>query len=476
MFWNTWQLWNPTCVQKNFLVQFAGWCCWNRNASVAPAKTYDCKSQTPKRLTTRMAGSWRDKHTQGQHVWMRRSRYVAREFAWLSPDRQDLLSPASSVLTVRHEMEVIQLCSLLRTDAFLMVEQKGLTQVTCEDAAGQTTEFILGRVLPRQRLDLRCGMNPLAQGTLLKVELGFEECEPYRWMQMFVDAARGWCSVPQHQRLLGVCLAACLESQVQDLLRKGRESRRRVHLPEEKAHVVEWEWNGCAKPSKTLGTLVNLRHIKKTTWNPNVRQDITCWMNQVKLQNGALAMQALNRSCVGVLLECYTIRGLSQCMSRPAVHALAWWTLVHVLAWMHWPLHRALVQGPLRLAYNDVNYTLEVYSDSNWTKHKTTRRSVSSEWFSSLAICFTPRPGRRRFWLWARPKPRSTLLLVIAAMVCVDVALSFICDWLRTAGEVSTLHRQCCWEGILLPLRRIRHISLRILWVQSKEWKNIFWA
>lgn len=43
-----------------------------------------------------------------------------------------------------------------------VVEQKELTQVTCEDAAGQTTEFILGRVLPRQRLDLRCGMNPLA--------------------------------------------------------------------------------------------------------------------------------------------------------------------------------------------------------------------------------------------------------------------------------------------------------------------------
>lgn len=84
-------------------------------------------------------------------------------------------------------MEVIQLCSLLRTDAFLMVEQKELAQVTCEDAAGQTTEFILGRVLPRQRLDLRtqdCGI-------LLKVELGFEECEPYRWMQMFADAARG---------------------------------------------------------------------------------------------------------------------------------------------------------------------------------------------------------------------------------------------------------------------------------------------
>ena len=32
---------------------------------------------------------------------VRPSRYVAREFAWLSPDRQDLFSPASSVITTR---------------------------------------------------------------------------------------------------------------------------------------------------------------------------------------------------------------------------------------------------------------------------------------------------------------------------------------------------------------------------------------
>ena len=66
-----------------------------------PVETYDCKGRTPKRLTTRMVRTWRDQHIQGQQVWLRRSRYVAREFAWLSPDRQDLFSPASSVLTVR---------------------------------------------------------------------------------------------------------------------------------------------------------------------------------------------------------------------------------------------------------------------------------------------------------------------------------------------------------------------------------------
>ena len=116
-----------------------------------PVETYDCKGQTPKRLTTRMVRTWRDKHIQGQHVWLRRSRYVAREFAWLSPDRQDLFSPASSVLTVRllptlymkWKFSNYILCAIDIADAFLMVEQKELTQVTCEDAAGQTTEFML---------------------------------------------------------------------------------------------------------------------------------------------------------------------------------------------------------------------------------------------------------------------------------------------------------------------------------------------
>ena len=36
---------------------------------------------------------------------------------------------------------------------------------------------------------------------------------------------------------------------------------------------------------------------------------------------------------------------------------------------------------------------------------------------------------------------------------CPDVPLPFICYWLRLGGEVSTLHRQRCCEGILLPLR-----------------------
>ena len=88
--------------------------------------------------------AWRDKHIDGERVWLRRSRYVAREFAWLSPDRQDLFSPASSVITARllptlfmkWKTDGYVLCSIDVGDAFLMVPQEELTQVRCVDASG----------------------------------------------------------------------------------------------------------------------------------------------------------------------------------------------------------------------------------------------------------------------------------------------------------------------------------------------------
>ena len=37
----------------------------------------------------------------GSPVWLRRSRFVAHEFAWLQPDRDALFSPASSSIVAR---------------------------------------------------------------------------------------------------------------------------------------------------------------------------------------------------------------------------------------------------------------------------------------------------------------------------------------------------------------------------------------
>ncbi len=115
-----------------------------------------------KRLTTRFVRAWRDKTINNERKWLRRSRYVAREFSWLSPDRQDSFSPASSNITNR----LLQFAFLHRKSddpmqvmaaldigdaSFLTVDQIQPTVVSCELASGVVEEFALGKVLPGER-------------------------------------------------------------------------------------------------------------------------------------------------------------------------------------------------------------------------------------------------------------------------------------------------------------------------------------
>ena len=81
-------------------------------------------------------GSWRDKQIEldGKltRVWLRRSRFVAREFSWLSDDKQSMFSPASSAISSRilptvflqHKADDWVLMSCDVQDAFLTVRQK----------------------------------------------------------------------------------------------------------------------------------------------------------------------------------------------------------------------------------------------------------------------------------------------------------------------------------------------------------------
>lgn len=48
----------------------------------------ECEFVNVKKLSTRMVRTWRDKRIGGRRVWLRRSRYVAREYAWMTPISQ----------------------------------------------------------------------------------------------------------------------------------------------------------------------------------------------------------------------------------------------------------------------------------------------------------------------------------------------------------------------------------------------------
>ncbi|CAE7427405.1 unnamed protein product, partial [Symbiodinium microadriaticum] len=121
-------------------------------------------------LTTKMVRTWRQKETGNPPVpvWYRRSRYVAREYAWLS-ERTDLFSPASSSLCNRllpilfmynkskddndniSDDDKLSLFAVDIGDAFLTVPQVRPTYVTYVHPDGSKELFYLGFVLPGQR-------------------------------------------------------------------------------------------------------------------------------------------------------------------------------------------------------------------------------------------------------------------------------------------------------------------------------------
>eukprot|EP00435_Cladocopium_sp_Y103_P007348 s890_g2.t1 len=186
------------------------------------------------------------------------------------------------------------------------------------------------------------------------------------------------------------------------------------------------------------------------------------------------------RSCVGVLLfiasdyvECqYTIRDLSRCMSRPTVEALA--CLRHLCMYLLGCVDHCIVLSYKAhfglLHYNEVDYTLEVYSDSDWAKHKTTRRSVPSGClflFGNL-LYSTSRSQK------ALALSSAEAEIYAAAGACCDGVLMF--HWISFAigpelkvkfqlrVDNSAARAFFCRAGV----GRIRHISLRIFWIQAK--------
>ena len=114
-----------------------------------------------KSLSTRFVRTLREKKDkQGNAIWLRRSRLVAREYTWLQPDRDALFSPATSniasrilplcFLALREHQDTMMLAIDVK-DAFLTVKREQPTRVRCTDASGRSVSYSLGRVLPGRR-------------------------------------------------------------------------------------------------------------------------------------------------------------------------------------------------------------------------------------------------------------------------------------------------------------------------------------
>ena len=142
-----------------------------------------------KQLSTRFVRTWRDKEMvvdgKPTRVWVRRSRFVAREFARLSDDKHSMFSPASSSISSRilpvkflqHRDDDWILMSCDVQDAFLTVKQRDPTMIVAKDAVGNEQPYALGRVLPGRRAGSQLWNEDITNH--LKQTLDIVECEIY---------------------------------------------------------------------------------------------------------------------------------------------------------------------------------------------------------------------------------------------------------------------------------------------------------
>ena len=137
------------------------------------------------KLSTRFVMDWRWREDQ----WQRRARLVARDYAWINPNRTDTFAPAGGQSLLRVVPAIAQLngwniATLDVKDAYLMCPQKKKVKVSVDKAVADSLQipqdWILGRVLPGQREGASEWFQRL-KGTLL--ECGLKQCPeaPTMW-------------------------------------------------------------------------------------------------------------------------------------------------------------------------------------------------------------------------------------------------------------------------------------------------------
>ena len=122
------------------------------------------------------------------------------------------------------------------------------------------------------------------------------------------------------------------------------------------------------------------------------------------------------------------------------------------------------------LHYNPCDYTLQIYSDSDWAKHKQSRRSVSSGHLFLFGCLLYP-TSRSQKALALSPAEAE---IYASASATSDAVLMFHCLRFALGNDVEIrVHLAMDTSAARsflsrVGVGRIRHISLRILWIQMK--------
>ena len=451
-------------------------------------KEYEGQEAT--KLTTRMVRSWREKEVNSKPVWYRRSRYVAREYAWLSV-RHDLFSPASTAVSNRllpihflcHEPDPDDpwiMVAIDIGDAYLSVPQTRLVVVT---HAG--VNYVLGRVLPGQRDGSKEWY--LAFSSFLGETLGFEKCaalpslirEPVSKfsMQMHVDDLLGAGS----KKFLVEKLEPALKSKYRVTLHILEHPGDCISFLKRK-HTLMSDGRMLLTPSskhfeKLFALLkVDERSAPKKTPYASVLDE-----GDTSEPLGPAEAKAF-RCAIGVLLylavdlvECQgAIRALSSFMTTPTRNALI--ALRHLVKYLLTGQHHGLMldrknrhsglSGEVHCT--DSTMSVESYSDSDWASHKGHRRSTSSSMvFVAGCLLYSSSRTQRVIAL----SSGEAELLSATSSLCDALFIRQLVAFLTECPPAPVHHfvDASAAKSILerSGVGRVRHLSVRVLWTQQ---------
>lgn len=451
-----------------------------------------------KRLSTRFVTTWRSKTLNGEACWLRRARFVAREYSWLTPERQDLFSPASSSCTSKllpslylylldkfpHQRFV--LVSMDIGDAFLCVDQVDPVIVTCGGFS-----YALGRVLPGQRDGSQLWYEHVTR--FLGDKLNFHDCKGYPCLLATPatnsDGADKWNNLAVLLLHVDDMLIVSEQQYFHDTLLPTVKSRHKtsVQVMETVGDFIEFlkRTHVLVEPG-TIHIQHNPRHFDKLFEITGVKDSMhpkktPCHdlMNQPdKTDELDPAKASLYRSAIGILMylssdlvECaYTIRGLAQYMSKPTQRS--WMLLRHLCLYLI-SIRRNVLRlkvkpnGVWHSPETDQGPVLELFSDSDWATHKATRKSVSAgfAFFAGCLLLATSRTQRIISLSSAEAEVVAAVSTVcdgILLQMCLIFCLGYHVRMKLSLDNTAARHiLQRSGVG------RVRHLSCRLLWIQQ---------
>eukprot|EP00438_Fugacium_kawagutii_P026160 Skav230005 [mRNA] locus=scaffold5058:3896:10669:+ [translate_table: standard] len=446
-----------------------------------------------KELSTKFVRTWREKrHETGEPIWLRRSRLVAREYVSLDVGREGLFSPASSSITNRmlplqflrrRDTEDMVMCSIDIKDAFLTVDQRTSTRVTCRDALGRAVDYSLGKVLPGQRDGSLLWWEDLTK-ELNKSPLQFNECKA---CPSLLRSADGSTLILVHvddllvvgrRRDVTQVLLPYLKLKYQVSVEMMSQADDEVTFLK-KQHVLMQDGRMVIKPHskhvtqicKLLGLNPKLQCKKSPSHSDIQNVDVSTELPSEKA--------TVFRTCVGVLMylaadlphcQC-VIRYLSSRMSRPTEKSLV--VLRHLAGYL--ACHEGVVPSlkwkgkdhGVLVHLEEGVLVIEIFSDADWAADKEERRSISgcAVFIGGNLIHFSSKTQKVVSLSSAESETYA------AAGATMDgVFLKGVMEFI--SGEPADLRLyldSAAARGVLSRkgVGRIRHLSCRCLWIQE---------